>query len=440
MVVKTNQPYNTLFCLWLLLLAGDIEINPGPSYRFPCTICKRPVMSSQRGVLCDCCDNWTHTKCCSISNLEYDELTAVGDSESWFCPTCLLSELPSFATMSDSIFSDFDKLNSNKLFHPHILDEDGIDGLLNLSSNPHTNTITVAHLNIRSLLPKIDILSDSCARFSSQQASTILTLSETWLSEEISDASVAIEGYSIHRKDRTSHGGGVAAYVPSHLKIRRRIDLEVSEVEVLWLELRFRLRRVLLGVVYRSPSNTNFLTSFEYITSRAASESNKSILLLGDFNCDVSAPSSPLTKQLNVIMEELQLTQLVSSPTRITANSSTIIDLIFSSERNLATSVASTPCDLSDHHIVSCQVNIKASRPIPSFVYSRSLNDYDIDSLCQDMQSCPWHVAEIFDDINDQVGFWEDLYSLLLIPMFPREDFEFAQRSYLGLMKTYVIL
>ena len=73
-------------------------------------------------------------------------------------------------------------------------------------------------------------------------------------------------------------------------------------------------------------------------------------------------------------MEELQLTQLVSSLTRITANSSTTIDLIFSSKRNLATSVASTPCDLSDHHIVSCQVNIKASRPIPSFVYSRSFN------------------------------------------------------------------
>lgn len=137
----------------------------------------------------------------------------------------------------------------------------------------------------------------------------------------------------------------------------------------------------------------------------------------------MSAPSSPLTKQLNVITEELQLTQLVSSPTRITANSSTTIDLIFSSEWNLATSVASTPCDLSDHHIVSCQINIKATRPIPSFVYSRSFNDCDIDSLCQDMQSCPWHVAEIFDDINDQVGFWEDLYLFTLDPHVPKRRF-----------------
>lgn len=33
------------------------------------------------------------------------------------------------------------------------------------------------------------------------------------------------------------------------------------------------------------------------------------------------------------------------------------------------------------------------------------------------------HVAEIFDDINDQVGFWEDLYLFTLDPHVPKRRF-----------------
>ena len=40
---------------WLLMLSGDIELNPGP-VKFPCTICKNPVKKNQRGLCCDVCN------------------------------------------------------------------------------------------------------------------------------------------------------------------------------------------------------------------------------------------------------------------------------------------------------------------------------------------------------------------------------------------------
>ena len=42
-------------CYWLLLLAGDIHVNPGPAL-FPCTTCDNPVLDDQRGMCCDLCD------------------------------------------------------------------------------------------------------------------------------------------------------------------------------------------------------------------------------------------------------------------------------------------------------------------------------------------------------------------------------------------------
>ena len=56
-------PHHTLpNGFWLLLLAGDVELNPGP-VRFPCTVCQKPVKCNQRGIQCSICDNWTHAKC-----------------------------------------------------------------------------------------------------------------------------------------------------------------------------------------------------------------------------------------------------------------------------------------------------------------------------------------------------------------------------------------
>ena len=48
---------------WLLLFSGDSnspEVNPGPVYKYPCTVCAKPVMKNQQGIGCDRCERWTH--------------------------------------------------------------------------------------------------------------------------------------------------------------------------------------------------------------------------------------------------------------------------------------------------------------------------------------------------------------------------------------------
>ena len=77
--------------LSLLPLSGDVELNPGP-VRHPCRICDRPVKCNQRGVQCECCYYWLHTKCMHLSNEEYDLLCQ--SDEAWCCPDCLKQALP----------------------------------------------------------------------------------------------------------------------------------------------------------------------------------------------------------------------------------------------------------------------------------------------------------------------------------------------------------
>ena len=145
-----------------LLCCGDVEPNPGPNYKYPCTVCSYPVKCNQRGIQCSWCDKWTHAKCCGVTKTVYDHLSTMdGD---WLCPRCPLSELPFF--YEDSIhhnFSNNESLETSEsltTFHD-ILDFEPTDSnnLLNIPSS--NSSITIAHLNIRSLIPKIDILRDS---------------------------------------------------------------------------------------------------------------------------------------------------------------------------------------------------------------------------------------------------------------------------------------
>ena len=79
------------------------------------------------------------------------------------------------------------------------------------------------------------------------------------------------------------------------------------------------------------------------------------------------------------------------------------------SDQLTASSNTVTPCCLSDHHIISCQINIKPPKSAQCFVSSRLLHKCDTEALKGDLSNIPWQVAEGFDEIKGQVSFWEEV-------------------------------
>ena len=69
--------------------------------------------------------------------------------------------------------------------------------------------VKIGHLNIRSLLKKIDEI----RILIHQNSFDILAISETWLSDKIPNELVNIPGFNVYRNDRPSHGGGVLIYI-----------------------------------------------------------------------------------------------------------------------------------------------------------------------------------------------------------------------------------
>ena len=68
----------------LIILAGDIEMNPGPS--FQCGLCKKYCKASDRLLECEECENRFRASC---SNLGDNELVRIESGDgAWYCTNC----------------------------------------------------------------------------------------------------------------------------------------------------------------------------------------------------------------------------------------------------------------------------------------------------------------------------------------------------------------
>ena len=72
-----------LLILLLLLMSGNVHLNPGPIFR--CSVCAGNVTWRGKSVQCCTCSKWVHLRC---SQLSLSKFRALGSSHSWSCSPC----------------------------------------------------------------------------------------------------------------------------------------------------------------------------------------------------------------------------------------------------------------------------------------------------------------------------------------------------------------
>ena len=85
----TGSNLNKLLTITVLLLAGDIETNPGPEVvqnTFPCGLCEVDANWSNGGIACESCDVWYHRSCAVLNMSSFNRLAS--SSRIWICAKC----------------------------------------------------------------------------------------------------------------------------------------------------------------------------------------------------------------------------------------------------------------------------------------------------------------------------------------------------------------
>ena len=154
----------------------------------------------------------------------------------------------------------------------------------------------------------------------------VLTFSETWLDESISDNEVKLDGYNMFRRDRLGNcqGGGVLIYLRDNLPEKVREDLNIVENECLWVEVnRWKCKPVLLCCAYKPPDmDTSKLIDGLTGSFSLVNQDKFDIFLLGDLNVDFFEKDSKRKsiRLLKNFATSSCLSQVINAPTRITNN------------------------------------------------------------------------------------------------------------------------
>ena len=105
-------------------------------------------------------------------------------------------------------------------------------------------------------------------------------------------------------------------------------------------------------VFYRPPKCSSFLNNFEVTLSNLSLEQEKYIL--GDFNICTINKSSSLFRSYRSVLNMFNLKQLISNPTRVTNNSSSILDHIICNTQEKICQSGTIPVGISDHCVIFC--------------------------------------------------------------------------------------
>ena len=114
-------------------------------------------------------------------------------------------------------------------------------------------------------------------------------------------------------------------------------------------------------------------------------------VLVLDFNIELLKPHSSWDSTITL----LGLTQLVKSPTRLTQTSATLIDHIYTNNRDVITEVSVPDLSISDHCPISCSKSITLPKCEPkshSYIYIsfRSFKHFNKTAFFNDLHWAPF--------------------------------------------------
>ncbi|EFP11931.1 hypothetical protein CRE_23222 [Caenorhabditis remanei] len=202
-------------------------------------------------------------------------------------------------------------------------------GMGNKRTCNHVGKISIGYANCNSISNKLSKLDLLCEYYNFD----VFCLSETKLDDSFTDSLLSInDNYSILRKDRNRHGGGVGILIAKHIRFVP-VDLPASSQSAEVCAIDIFAGGTTIRIITAYHPNHGHCKSTLFDTLEYLLIPGKHTVLLGDFNMPcidwnlLSAPDKACSDFVDFVVKH-GLTQSVKSPTRF--NPENILDLCLS--------------------------------------------------------------------------------------------------------------
>nr|VZI45770.1 unnamed protein product [Spirometra erinaceieuropaei] len=200
-------------------------------------------------------------------------------------------------------------------------------------SRPRPLKIVLANQE-QSILPKLDELKIHICDLSPD----IVSLTETWLSENVDDRELMLPGFQLSRRDRRERqGGGVVTYVKHGLLVSEKTEQFACSAETIWLNIRVPGSHSLEVLTAYRPPRSDPEADARLLEELGRFALRPDVLIMGDFNAPLidwsslyaRGPELAFDRRFLDMALRSFLTQHVLFPTRVReGQQSNCLDLV----------------------------------------------------------------------------------------------------------------
>ena len=379
-----HRPTRRTIITLMLLLCGDVELNPGPVNKsiYPCGFCELRVNWSHKALCCDSCSLWYHKTCLSMASGDFAHLENESNTP-WHCIKCRTPLSDTYHLYDIPVDNMFDTLASipgdDSVFNRSTVSASSPSAPLRHNSPYSTrgshrssqndsvpqgpppkkcNNLRLCILNCNSARNRRAEL-EFMAEYTKPD---IIFITETKMTSDIKSCEFLPDDYSgTIRKDRTKDSGGVMIATRKDLDIVE-IDLCENTAECVWAKISIRGQDpILAGCFYQTNSehNINQMEELEKTLNHVQETHNPSgkytVMLGGDFNVPYidwetlailpSCNNRGMYEKLLDVIDENELQQLQLEPTHNDAT----LDLFFTNKPSLIKNITVIPGIWSRH-------------------------------------------------------------------------------------------
>jgi len=206
----------------------------------------------------------------------------------------------------------------------------------------------------------------------------VVGIVESWASEQIGDAELALAGFNMFRRDRRcGKCGRVLLYIKESIKVSMEMPCSDNEFEeAIWCNADLGSSKLLIGICYRKPSsddsnNEKLLEVMQWAVNQRRTDH---VVIFGDFNypeidfgnCCVLSGQGKAAEKFFRTTQDLFLFQNVRETTRHRpGQEASTLDYVFTDEEGLIDVINyEAPIGKSDHVCLTWNMSLVMTEPV----------------------------------------------------------------------------
>ena len=327
---------------------------------FNCNLCSK---NGHDYLICSLCFKTFHRQCAKLSKQLYKFV--LQESQYWYCPSCVnifpfqklndddffietnmclgsenFFDLQNRCLNFENLFTDYNQCDFENQIDPDNNFFNDTNNVCKYYTDDQFNEITnmsgslnMIHVNARSLKANfehvksyLDILK---CKFD------VIAISETWLCESDLLEDYSLQSYNCVQMCRKSNrGGGVILYIADHLdfKVVEKMSFCIDNMlEIITVDVNVhKCKNITISCLYRKPASDLEIFNENIADIVHKVNLSKNYILCGDFNINLLKCNKH--RGTNVFLDTLLnsgLHPLSNLPTRVSSESSTLIDNVF---------------------------------------------------------------------------------------------------------------